>query len=802
MSIIQGNAHTSAGGGGFQIERSLRFNSADSAYLNRTPASAGSYTTWTFSCWIKRNLLGSAQTFMGLRIDGNNFFQVAFNASDQLSIESYNTGIQRVLLVTTQVFRDPSAWYSITLTADSPNATSTDRFRVYINGVRVTNFSSAVYPAQSVAVSNWNGPEVHNIGRYPTAVQYTSAYFAEINFIDGQALTPSSFGETDSNTGVWKPKAFSGTYGTNGFFLKFADNSNTTAATLGKDYSGNGNNWTPNNFSVTAGAGNDSMVDSPTSYGTDTGVGGEVRGNYCTWNSTWANPTLTNGNLDYTTTAGSTSAIGTLGVSSGKWYFEVLTTTSACSIGVAPPELFNKEIGETSTSYGYTYNGTKYTNGSTSAYGNSYTANDIIGVALDLDNGKIWFSKNGTFQASGDPAAGTNAAFTGLSGTFTVGVSRMTPTQQSGSLNAGQRAFAYTAPSGFKALCTQNLPTPTIGATSTTQANDYFTAYLYTADGTSPKSRTGIGFAPDFLWFKSRSTTFSHALYDQVRGTNKGLQTNTTAVENSYTLLSTFGSDGFTTTTDGTVGNLLNDSTNTYVTWAWNAGGSNATNTAGTITSTVRANTTSGFSIISYTGNKTSGATIGHGLGVAPAMVIIKERANASEWIIYHQSLGATQAIYFTTAAANTNSIWFNNTAPSSTVITLGNSDGTNRANTMIAYAFAPVAGYSAAFSYTGNASSDGPYIHLGFTPKFILIKSSSATGDWVLEDRSRSPYNVSTNYLVANSSAAETTGQLIDFLSNGFKIRVAVSSAMNGSGTSYIGFAWAENPFKYSLGI
>jgi hypothetical protein len=187
-------------------------------------------------------------------------------------------------------------------------------------------------------------------------------------------------------------------------------------------------------------------------------------------------------------------------------------------------------------------------------------------------------------------------------------------------------------------------------------------------------------------------------------------------------------------------------------------------------------------------------------------MIIVKNRTNAGQfWAVGHSSLTSwANGVYLNSTAAQASATTlFNSTAPTSTVFSVGTSGDTNGStHNMVAYCFDAVAGYSAAFSYTGNASSDGPYIHLGFTPKFILIKSSSATGDWVLEDRSRSPYNVSTNYLLANSSAAETTGQLIDFLSNGFKIRVAVSSAMNGSGTSYIGFAWAENPFKYSLGI
>jgi hypothetical protein len=751
--------------------------------------------------------------------------RTASNDTGYGSLEIYN-GVLRfggwatIWRSTTQVFRDPSAWYHIVLTVDTTQATAANRVKLYLNGSEITAFGTSNNPTQNTTVGINNNSTASRIGGDDplASSRYWDGYQTEINFIDGQALTPSSFGLNDPETGVWSPKRYTGTYGTNGFYLNFSDNSGTTSTTLGKDSSGNGNNWTPNNFSVTAGAGNDSMVDSPTLSGTDTGVGGEVRGNYCTLNPilSSANITFSNGNLDAVVGASGgvyRTAGGTIAISSGKWYFESIAITPFANSCVGVGDVTQSKAtweSDTTTNSNFwfvnTVNGNKINgSGGGTSYGSAYSNGDIINCAVDMDNGKIWWGKNGTWFASGDPAAGTNAAYTNLSG------KTVTPAYFGGSsasggathtANFGQRAFAYTAPSGFKALVTTNLPTPTIGATSTTQAGKYFTPYLYTADGTSPKSRTGIGFAPDFLWFKSRSTTFSHALYDQVRGTNKGLQTNTTAAENTYTLLSTFGSDGFTTTTDGTVGNILNDSTNTYVTWCWNAGGSNATNTSGTITSTVRANTTSGFSIVTYTGTSTTG-TIGHGLGVAPSMIIVKARSVAADWAIYHVGLpNNTYSIYFDTGGQNNAVNNWNSTSPTSSVFTvIGTSGYVNTSpRTYVAYCFAPVAGYSAFGSYTGNAAADGPFIYTGFRPEFVMIKASSSTGDWVMQDVARSPYNVSTNYLVANASTAEQTGQLLDFVSNGFKIRVAVSSAMNGSGTTYIYMAFAENPFKYAL--
>jgi hypothetical protein len=719
-----------------------------------------------------------------------------FNSTDTLCFHNVASSANAGRKFSSAVYRDPAAWYHIVAVWDTTNATASNRMLVYVNGVPLTAFSPDENPSSS-QVGQINNNVIHTISKNSTAaVQYIDGYLTEINFVDGQALTPSSFGETDTNTGVWKPKAYSGTYGTNGFFLKFADNSGTTSTTLGKDSSGNGNNWTPNNFSVTAGAGNDSMVDSPTAYGTDTGVGGEVRGNYCTWNPLKNSTTLSDGNLRSfnSSTTQWLGVVGTFGMTSGKWYWEYTPTVAATVIvGLANSSYSTGgHPGSDANSWGYySANGQKYFNNSGSAYGATYTANDVIGVAFDADAGTLTFYKNGVSQGT---------AYSSLtSGPYFPAVGVLN--SQILFINAGQRAFAYTAPSGFKALCTTNLPTPTIGATSTTQANKYFTPYLYTADGTSPKSRTGIGFAPDFLWFKSRSTTFSHALYDQVRGTNKGLQTNTTAAENTYTLLSTFGSDGFTTTTDGTVGNILNDSTNTYVTWCWNAGGSNATNTSGTITSTVRANTTSGFSIVTYTGTGAN-ATVGHGLGVAPSMVIVKKRSASENWVVYHTSIGATKylVLNLTNAEATSATRW-NDTAPTSTVFSIGTSGNVNdNTGTYVAYCFAPVAGYSAFGSYTGNGSTDGPFVYLGFRARWILIKSTGASEEhWMLYDTARNTYNVSNTFLMPSASNAELTTRTIDINSNGFKVRDS-DTKLNTNAEKYIYAAFAETPFRYSL--
>jgi hypothetical protein len=313
---------TASVSGGYQISRSLRFNSADSAYLNRTPASAGNRRTWTFSAWVKLSALTGNNILFSASNGSSTQFYINFSSANTLDVVDYS-GSTQLQKTTTQVFRDPSAFYHLVVVLDTTQASASNRFRLYINGVEVTAFSGTnITPSQNYDGA-LNSTVPHAYGRDEFGDNnYYSGYLTETYLIDGQALTPSSFGETNAQTGVWQPKAYSGSYGTNGFYLNFSNNSNTTAATLGKDYSGNGNNWTPNNFSVTAGAGNDSLVDSPTSYGTDTGVGGTVRGNYNTWNPLQTlggtGGTVSNGNLDFSIGTSQNNVASTLFVTSGK----------------------------------------------------------------------------------------------------------------------------------------------------------------------------------------------------------------------------------------------------------------------------------------------------------------------------------------------------------------------------------------------------------------------------------------------------------------------------------------------------
>ena len=325
-------------------------------------------------------------------------------------------------------------------------------------------------------------------------------------------------------------------------------------------------------------------------------------------------------------------------------------------------------------------------------------------------------------------------------------------------------------------------------------------ATLWTGTGSSLAITNAAGFAPDLVWIKSRSNAYVHTLEDTVRGVSKYIDSASTAAEvnDPTNFITAFNSNGFTQAGNSAVGG----NGATYVGWQWKAGGTAVSNTSGTITSSVSANTTAGFSVVTYTGTGAN-ATVGHGLGVAPSMIIIKGRSNAYSWAVYHTSLGNTKGIYLNeTTAQSTDSAFWNNTSPTSSLFSLGNGYSLNKSSdTYVAYCWTPIAGYSAFGSYAGNGSTDGPFIYLGFRPKFVMVKRSDSTGNWILLDTSRTPYNYQTNGLLPNLSDAEqsTTGSWgWDFLSNGFKLRDNGIQDNSASG-SYIYMAFAENPFKYA---
>jgi hypothetical protein len=331
-------------------------------------------------------------------------------------------------------------------------------------------------------------------------------------------------------------------------------------------------------------------------------------------------------------------------------------------------------------------------------------------------------------------------------------------------------------------------------------------ATLYTGTGASQtisNAVNGVSFQPDFVWVKGRSFVSYNGLIDSVRGRSSDLYSNATIAEEtsgSTEDLTSFNSNGFSLGTPARFGS--NTSGQTYVAWQWKAGGTAVSNTAGSITSSVSANTTAGFSVVTWTGTNTA-ATIGHGLGVAPAMYITKQRSATGNWFTYHVSVGNTKGLFLDLTNASTTNTYFNNTSPTSTVFSIGSGVGGLNASgvTQVTYCFAPVAGYSAFGSYVGNGSNDGPFIYTGFRPRFLLIKNTTTAGtNWEIWDSARDLYNVESNRLYPDSSAAENGGQnAYDFLSNGFKARQGGSTDTNQSGATIIYMAFAEMPFKFA---
>ena len=771
--------------GGYTIGKSVRLRSSATAYLNRTPASAGNRQTWTLSAWIKRGVLSSPMVFFGAGSVGNEF---AFNLRGFDAFDYYDqtSSTNNAAMTTNAVYRDPSAWYHIVFAWDTTQATSTNRWKFYVNGVQITSFSATQYPTQNYQ-GYVNSTVAHYIGVRAASSTPFDGYLTEINFIDGQALTPSSFGSTNALTGVWQPAKYTGTYGTNGFYLNFS--SNGTSAALGTDFSGNSNTWTVNNISVTAGATYDSMTDVPT-------LTSATAANYCVMNPlALTSTTLTNGNLTATKTAtANINCTGTIAVQSGKYYWECAVTTQS-SIGNIEIGIAKATVGNNAWSlsniviWGDANPNTAYRYGTNlGTFGASIAQGDLLGVALDMDGGTVSLYINGTLKNT-ISSVDTTVPHVPFWNSYANG--------DSGNLNFGQRPFSYTPPTGYVALNTYNLPTSTI-----TNGAAYMAATTYTGTGASlavSNAVSGTSFQPDFVWIKDRSNARNNSLLNSITGTSNILFSDLTNAEQTGTpYLTSFNSNGFTA---GPTYANVNGSGETYVGWQWKAGTTSSSNTNGSITSTVSVGATQGFSVVTYTGTGAN-ATVGHGLGVAPNMIIVKERSAVRGWPVYHSSL--TSATYYvdlqTTQAQTSGATIWNSTAPTSSVFSIGTDTGTNQSTgTYVAYCFAAVKGFSAFGSYTGNGSSDGPFVYLGFRPRFIMVKRTDTTGDWWIWDSARNTFNVMTYYLAPNRSDAEFTANTIDFLSNGFKFRDS-SSGWNASGGTYIYMAFAENPFRNSL--
>jgi len=815
--------------------QSLRLDTGRSTFLSRTPADAGNRKTWTWSSWVKRAIFGSNSIFEAGTANNNSIGIQFDNSTRSLQFFAYDGTNVHVNVTTTRKFRDASAWYHIVVAFDTTQNTASDRVKVYVNGVQETSFSATDYPSKDTDY-NINNDNLHQISRSVFgSTFFFNGYLAEINFIDGLALAASSFGETKN--GIWIPINTSGlTFGTNGFRLNFEDNavdapeSEGTIDTdnIGADSSGEHNNWTSSGIVASDCA----MPDSP-------------ENNFCTLNSLESDKKFADANQSLMTQSeanlkfsGGRNVYGTIGVNSGKWYWEIINTSSTVN-SVSVSGVITQ--GTQAQVYGvyYNRNGNKglglLNSGATeSSYGATYTDDDVISVALNMDDNQITFFKNNASQgtitdaniAGGHVTAWTqNGANSGtLVGVYNFGqdasfAEEITAGTETDGNGAG--VFKYAPPSGFLALCSANLPEPIIGPNSgdDEQASDYFNTVLWTGSNNA-RSIDDVGFQPDWVWSKCRSTSStSHRVHDSVRGDNGTvmfqLHNDNPNVEGTDSLITGFDAEGFNIAAGSAHPNI---SGRTFVAWNWKAnGGTSTTNDAsstsiGSRDSVFQANTTAGFSIVTYTGDGGTGVdTYRHGLqvnGVAttPELIIIKNRQNTDDWLV-----GITTIPSFNWVndymhwnepeqhQTNANGTGFK-AAPTSTVFSVG--EFLNKGNNYIAYLFASIEGYSKIGNYKGNGAANGTFVYLGFRPAWVMIKAvTGITGQyWCIFDNVRDTFNdQNSQVLFVNAPDGEGTGGIdIDFLSNGMKMRDNGNNHNNSSGV-YIYMAFAEAPFKYA---
>jgi len=661
-------------GGGFYpytVDYSARFNDDDSAYLSRTP-SAGNSKTFTISYWMKVASPTPVDFMLAARnSSGGAFFSIKYQTNGALQLnDSQNS--DALNLISNALHRDVSSWYHIVVAMDTTQATSSDRCKIYVNGVQITSFSTSSYPAQNANMI-WNTAVGHYINctvdgsGNPTSLW--DGYYSQVSHVDGQALDPTSFGKFKN--GVWVPKRPSVTYGTNGFYLDFADSSN-----LGNDVSGNNNDFTSSGLTSS-----DQMIDTSTN-------------NFCTLNPLDGVATA-EGNLQQPARSSSWATCqSTMAFpKTGKWYWEAGVfgsgTSDVGSIGISADPA-SSYVGSTTNGYGYVgANGNIYVSGAATAYGATYGANDIIGILFDADNGDLTFYKNGTSQGVAESGLDTSIDYRPAVSQYNAYVTNVNFGQNgtfNGAVTAGGNSdangigdFKYTVPTDALALCTANLAEPTIGPnidenSSGTTSDENFAPVLYTGNGTAigsgGKTISDLVFQPDFVWIKNRDAADNHMMFDAVRAATKYLSSDTTTAETTDTeSLTSFASTGFT------LGNNVAVNTNAedYVAWNWKGNGSGVSNTDGTITSTVSANQDAGFSIVTYTGNGTADSTIGHGLNAKPKLILVKNISSATDWMVYSED--CTKDYYLvlnTTDAQVSASNFWGGTGPTTSTFQVG----------------------------------------------------------------------------------------------------------------------------------
>ena len=795
MSIV-GSAGSGLGGAGdiggalgsfysHSIGQSLRFEDGDSPYLNRNLGADGNKTTWTFSTWVKRGNLGSHILLASGNITSTIFYtRIGFTGTHRLGFYIYND-TNGGWLFTDRLFRDTSSWYHIVCVFDTSNSTSTDRMRIYVNGVRETSFVTVTfgvtYPSlngvSAINESSYN----HRIGRTEngqSGANHLDGYLADTHFVDGLALTGDSFGETQDS--IWIPKKYEGSYGTQGWHLDYADssdignNANTTDGT---------NDWTPSGLAAT-----DVVLDSPTN-GFPT-----------------ANPlakssmvTLSEGNLKVAGNSASNSGNVTASpvVTSGKWYFEYLVAKNDGDTNFPQIAAYRSGLDE----HRPFINGGTGTGGQVADFFSlalGLTNGDILGIAVDADGGTVSFLDNNSAISGKDidiSAYDSTGIWIGI-GEYNTGFGYLNFGQDSSFAGnktaqgngAAHEDFFYTPPTGYKGLNLGNFDEPEI-----IDGSEYFNTVLYTGNGSTQNIDTGL--APDWVWIKSRSDGYDHVLYDTVRGATKRLKSSNTQKEaTSSTAVTAFNSSSFSLGAGAS--SNLDDAT--FVSWNWLAGGSASLNENGTVDSQVSANTEAGFSIATFTGGA-AGYTVGHGLTKAPEIIFTFNRTDdGGAHYLFTTAVDGTVDYFSLNATTAKNNDPFSMAVPTETVFSLDNDYGMDASDNCVAYSFHSVDSFSKVGSYVGNGNADGTYVALNFRPAWVMVKCTTHTGSWYIWDDKRSLHNEMDDRVVADLDAAEVADRDLDFLSNGFKLRES-NNAHNTSGREYIYLAFASQPAKYS---
>lgn len=787
-------AGASAAASAFDVPYAVRFYSASDSKLYRTGSSTS--TSYTVSMWFKPTMeYENKYRIIWSNLNNGNSFNLSNAQNLRMTRDNHHH------TASTSVHRDCAQWYHFVF--KNNNGTGT----CYLNGETVPNLESP--SANPLAATNirigWSGGD---------AGEFTfDGLFAQAALIDGTALDPDSFAETNLETGQWVPKDLSNlTFGSDGYWLKFEN-----ASDLGEDSSGNNNDFTTGNLDA-----HDRVTDTPTN----------CFATFATLAS--ANIHIEEGGLVLRANDGAwRTGLTTHVLESGKWYCEakVLEKGTYQIVGTIPKtrvsHLYDVNInndyypGTGSDEYGYETRGYLHNNASpNTSWGATYTTGDIIGVAIDKDNNTLKLYKNNSQQGStiNLTSEGQRLAFTcygstsrmcvnfGQEGTF-VG----TETSQGNTDGNGIGDFYYTPPSGYLAICSKNFE-PSIKL-----PNKHFEAKIYTGNNSTTQNITGFEFSPDLTWISRRNGTSNNLLIDTVRGATKAVRSNSS---NTEFTISDFSHNADSITVSGTSGNdSMNNNTQTYVSWNWEGADSTVTNTNGTINSSIRANPSAGFSIVKYTGDGGSSTNVGHGLGVSPNLIWVKSLDHSDQWQVYW-NLGTAAStsdngFLNTTGAFNSSGQGpaaadkFGQCTVSSTVFSVGDGAGgdtysNGNGDDYIAYCFSSVEGYSEVGVYAGNGvNTNGAYIMTGFRPAFVIIKSMSTSKRWVIYDNKRNPYNKTNNELYANQGNSENsldghTG--IDFVSNGFRCSTS-NSTINGDGVYFLYLAIAEAPWAYARG-